>query len=102
MPEMALLMQRADIVDKYDQLEIRCSRLGGEVKFSYCRKEGGDLPCLRIITCWYPFFPVEQYLRETMTEESWNTFVGQMPKDKITTLIELVSAAKKRAKIKDQ
>ncbi|MGD1153154.1 MAG: hypothetical protein ABR911_09820 [Syntrophales bacterium] len=99
---MALLMPRADIVDKYDQLEIRCSRLGGEVKFSYCRKEGGDLPCLRIIPCWYPFFPVEQYLRETMTEESWDAFVGQMPKDKIITLIELVEAAKKRAKIKDQ
>jgi len=87
-------------VDKYYQLEIRCSRLGGEVKFSYCRKEGGDLPCLRIISCWYLFFPVEQYLRETMTEESWNAFVGQMPKDKIITLIELVEAAKKRAKNK--
>jgi hypothetical protein len=102
MLQMALLMRRADMVDSYDQLELRCSRLGGEVKFTYCRKEGGDLPCLRIISCWYPLFPIEQYLRETMTEESWNAFVGQMPKDKITTLIELVEAAKKRAKIKDQ
>lgn len=102
MPEMALLMQRADIVDKYDQLELRCARLGGEVKFSYCRKEGRDLPCLRIISCWYPFFPVEQHLKETMTAESWNAFVSRMPKDKITTLIELVEAAKKRAQIKDQ
>jgi hypothetical protein len=37
-----------------------------------------------------------------MTEESWNAFVGQMPKDKITTLIELVEAAKKRARIKGE
>jgi hypothetical protein len=37
-----------------------------------------------------------------MTEESWNAFVGQMPKDKITTLIELVEAAKKHAQIKDE
>ena len=88
-------------MDKYDQLELRCSRLGGEVKFSYCRKEGGDLPCVRIITCWYPFFPVEQYLKENMTAESWNGFVSQIPKGKITTLIELVEAAKKRAQIKD-
>jgi hypothetical protein len=36
-----------------------------------------------------------------MTEESWDAFVGQMPKDKITTLIELVESAKKRAQIKD-
>jgi hypothetical protein len=89
-------------VDKYDQLELRCSRLGGEVKFSYCRKEGGDLPCLRIITCWYPFFPVERHLKETMAAESWDTFVSQMPKDKITTLIELVEAARKRSQIKDE
>lgn len=95
-------MRRADIVDSYDQLELRCARLGGEVKFSYCRKEGGDLPCLRIITCWYPFFPVEQHLKEIMTQESWDAFVSQMPKDKITTLMELVEAAKKRAQIKDQ
>jgi hypothetical protein len=36
-----------------------------------------------------------------MTEESWNAFVRHMPKDKITTLIELIEAAKKRAQIKD-
>ncbi|MGO9136488.1 MAG: hypothetical protein ACLP9S_08565 [Syntrophales bacterium] len=99
---MALLMRRADIVAKYDQLELRCARLGSEVKFSYCRKEGGDLPCLRIINCWYHFFPIEEYLREAMTEESWNAFVGQIPKDKITTLIELIEAAKNRAQIKDE
>jgi hypothetical protein len=100
--KMALLMHRADIVDEYDRLEMRCARLGGEVKFSYCRKEGGELPCLRVINCRYPFFPIEQYLRETMTEESWNAFVGQIPKDKITTLIELIEAAKKHAQIKDE
>jgi hypothetical protein len=99
---MALLMPRADMVDKYDQLEIRCSRLGGEVNFSYCRKEGGELPCPRIVSCWYSFFPIEQYLRESMDEKSWNTFVGQMSKDKITTLIELIETAKKRSQIKDE
>ena len=83
-------------MEKYDHLELRCPRLGGEVKFSYCRKEGGDLPCLRIITCWYPHFPVEQHLRANMTKDSWDSFVGQMPKDKITTLMELIEAAKKR------
>ena len=85
------------MVDRYDELELRCLRLGGEVKFSYCRKEAGDLPCTRVISCWYPFFPVVQYLRETMAEGSWSAFIGQIPKDKITTLIELVEAAKNRA-----
>ena len=82
----------------YDHLELRCPRLGGEITFSYCRKEGGELPCLRIITCWYPFFPVEQHLRESMTADVWDNFVCQTPKDKITTLIELIDAAKSRVK----
>ncbi len=37
-----------------------------------------------------------------MTAESWNAFVGQMPKDKIATLIELIETAKKRAQFKDE
>jgi len=81
---------------RYDDLEIRCPRLGGEVKFYYCQREGGDLPCPRIITCWYPYFPVEQYLRASMAADSWDRFVGQMPKDKVTTLMELIDEAKKQ------
>jgi hypothetical protein len=82
----------------YDHLELRCPRLGGEVTFSYCRKEGGELPCLRIITCWHPFFPVEQYLRESMTADALDNFACQTPKNKITTLIGLIDAAKSRVK----
>jgi hypothetical protein len=89
-------------MEKYDHLEVRCPRLGGEVRFSYCRKEGGDVPCLRIITCWYSYFPVEQHLRAGMTADSWDSFVGQMPKDKITTLIELIEEAKKRTTQKSE
>jgi hypothetical protein len=87
---------------KYDHFEMRCPRLGGEVTFSYCRQEGGDIPCLRIITCWHPFFPVEQYLKRTMTADAWNTFVLQVPKDKIISIIELIEAAKKRAARKSE
>ncbi|HVO67833.1 MAG TPA: hypothetical protein VMT12_15255 [Syntrophales bacterium] len=89
-------------MDKYDNLEIRCPHLGGEVRFSYCRKEGGELPCLRVITCWYPYFPVEQHLRESMTAASWNSFVLKVPKDKVTTLIELIEEAKRQATHKSE
>ena len=84
-------------MDKYDNLEIRCLRLGGEVSFAYCRKEGGELPCLRVILCWHSYFPVEQYLRESMTASSWNSFILKTPKDKLTTLIELIEEAKRQA-----
>jgi hypothetical protein len=81
---------------KYDHFEMRCPRLGGEVTFSYCRREGGDIPCLRVITCWHSFFPVEQYMKKNMTEDAWNSFVNRIPKDKIITIVELIEEAKKR------
>jgi hypothetical protein len=86
----------------YDHLAIRCPKLGGEVTFSYCSKEGGDLPCLRIIDCWQVFFPVEAYLIGRMSQESWERFSRKAPKDKMSTIIELVEAAKKRAKLDNQ
>jgi len=81
---------------KYDDREIRCPRLGGEVQFSYCRRESGYLPCPRVVICWQAFFPVEQYLMENMSAEMWERFSQQQPKDKVTTLLDLIEAAKKQ------
>ena len=80
---------------KYDHLELRCPRLGGEVMFQYCKREGGDLPCPRILSCWSSFFPVEAYLRDQMSGEDWNRFTSRTPKDKVTTLLELIDRAKR-------
>jgi hypothetical protein len=85
----------------YDHLEMRCPRLGGEVPFSYCKQEGGDLPCPRIIACWQPYFPVEAYLKEKLTPAQWDRFCDQAPKHKVTTLVELIEAAKKRKGLSD-
>jgi len=41
---------------------------------------------------------VEAYLRETLTREAWECFCNQIPKDRMTTLIDLVEAAKRRWK----
>jgi hypothetical protein len=93
-----MIMGGCVAVKNYSHLEIRCPRLGGEVTFSYCEREGGDKPCMRIVTCWNPFFPVETYLKESLAQEGWERFSRQTSKDKVSTLIELVEAAKMRAK----
>jgi hypothetical protein len=85
-------------VNRNDDLEIRCPQLGHELKFSYCRREAGDLPCHRIIKCWQPFFPVESYLREILSVTQWERFSERVPPDKMTTLIDLIEQAKKRTK----
>ena len=80
----------------YDHLEIRCPRLGGQVTFAYCRREGGALPCQRSIICWQSRFPVAAFLKSVLTEADWETWVNQCPKEKMTSLLELIEAAKER------
>jgi hypothetical protein len=82
----------------YRDLVMRCPRLGGEVPFSYCEREAGDLPCRQVVRCWETIFPVETCLRETMTPETWECFCEQVPKDRMTMLIDVVEAAKRRRK----
>jgi hypothetical protein len=67
--------------------------LGGEVYFTYCEREGGELPCPRMLVCWQTFFPVERYLRWKLTLEQWERYVNQQPKTKVESLIELIEAA---------
>jgi len=82
-------------MERYDRWQIRCPRLGGEVFFHYCEREGGNLPCSRIMSCWQMFLPIENYLRETLSAEEWVRFTSQAPKDKVTSLIEMIEQAKK-------
>lgn len=75
---------------------MRCPRLGGEVPFTYCLQEAGDLPCPRIIVCWQTFFPVEAYLRKTLSPQKWEEFADRKPKGKIASLLELIEEAKSK------
>jgi hypothetical protein len=80
----------------YDHLQIRCPRLGGQVTFAYCRQEGGSLPCQRTVFCWQQRFPVEDFLKSMLNEDQWNRWNNQSPKEKMTSLIELIEGARQR------
>ena len=43
----------------FDELIIRCPSLGGEVPFSYCRKQGKGDPCPRLPRCWMARVDIE-------------------------------------------
>ena len=77
-----------------EQMQMRCPKLGGEITFAYCLKEGGEIPCPRIVNCWHPYFPVEAYLRTKLTAEQWEECFGAKPKEKMATLLELIEKAK--------
>ncbi len=77
-------------------MALRCPRLGGEITFRYCRREQGDLPCRMILRCWEGLIPVEGHLREFLTAEEWERFFSTSPKDKMTTILEIADAVRKR------
>jgi len=86
-------------MESFDDLEIRCPRLGHEVRFAYCRNEAGELPCFRVLLCWESLIPVAALLQKQMTPEAWERFCQQESRDKVSSLIELIEAAKKRGGI---
>jgi hypothetical protein len=50
--------------------------------------------------CWESFFPVETCLKESLTPEKWDRFIGHVPKDKMVTLMDLIEQAKARVREK--
>ena len=85
-------------MEEHAERILRCPRLGGEVRFAYCEREAGELPCRMAIRCWEPHFPVEAYLRESLGPDRWDRFCAQQPKDRMTTLLEIAAAAQARRK----
>lgn len=80
-----------------DTFQIRCSKLGHQIHFSYCRKENFGLPCIKTLNCWFPHFDVEQYLREELSPEEFEQAFEKIAKPKVQTLMELIDQARKRA-----
>jgi hypothetical protein len=62
----------------YRELIMRCPRLGGEVPFSYCEREAGDLPCRQVAT-----MAEGRIVREGLriTQESVIEYLGGLPDD---------------------
>lgn len=75
---------------------IRCPRLGHQIGFSYCRSERGELPCFKILDCWYLHFDVEAYMRQQLSEEEWEKAFTRSGKTKMMSLLDLIEDAKKR------
>ena len=93
-------MKISDIPVPDDEFKIRCPKLGHEIVFSYCRSESGELPCRKVLDCWHPYFKVESYFREILSEDQWKAVFETPPKPKMLTLLELIEQAKNRQKDK--
>ena len=83
-------------IDKHDKLKIRCRMLGHEVTFSYCRQPGGQLPCRKILDCWFETFDVEKFLRQHYSPEDIQSILTPS-KPKLTSIVDLIEQARKNS-----
>ena len=80
----------------FDELEMRCPRLGGPVSFGYCRREAGDgTPCFKVLDCWWQRFDVAGHLAACLPPETFAALHRPQTASKVTSLIDLIEQAKK-------
>ncbi|MFC1523206.1 hypothetical protein ACFL6N_00305 [Thermodesulfobacteriota bacterium] len=69
---------------------IRCPKLGHQIYFGYCRRENMGIPCMKTLDCWYPHFPVVDFLRRELTPDEWKDAFEQPLKPKMVSLVEIL------------
>ena len=82
--------------EAFDHLELRCPQLGGEVTFGYCRKLQEGLPCNRALVCWELKFPVIDYFRLVLKDETFERIFATPSKSRVEKFLDTVDQAKKR------
>jgi len=83
-------------------MERRCPRLGGSVRFGYCLDVSDDtLPCFKICDCWWEYFDVVDYLKNRLSDRDFENLMKSRPKPKIAGLLQLIEQAQKRSCIDD-
>ncbi len=84
------------MLTQHDALSRRCPMLGHEIPFSYCRQPGQDVPCRKILDCWYESIDIRSFVTQNYSEEICNS-LGQPPKPKALSILELVEQARRNA-----
>jgi hypothetical protein len=84
-------------VHQIEEKERRCPRLGSVISFRYCMISGSDnLPCIKILDCWWETFDVESYLKEQMTDPTFKRLIkaAQAQPNKIGSIVEIANMAR--------
>lgn len=85
------------MIDRYDQLEIRCPMLGHPLTFHYCRTTSNAAPCRKLFDCWFERIAVREYAEEFLDPQTIDVIV-QPPKSKMVSLLELIDRARESQK----
>ena len=75
--------------------------LGHHVTFAYCRAGLSSQPCRKIFDCWFQTFDINKFMKEHFTDEEIKAILAP-PKDKMTSIIELIQKAQQNSEKSDQ
>ena len=85
------------MITDHDKRKRRCPRLGNDVPFSYCRKPGEDIPCSKILDCWWEMFDINAFMQENYSKEILEE-ISKPPQMKTTSLLEMIQQVEKQIK----
>jgi len=85
------------MIDRYDSSRAHCRKLGHHLEFVYCRTVSDGLPCSKIFDCWFTSLPIAEFINQHYSAEEISRIFAP-PKDKITSILELVDKAQQSEK----
>jgi len=85
------------MIEEYDKQEGYCKILGHFLTFDYCRTSNKNLPCGKVLDCWFQQFPVEKYIQDNYSAEERKKMF-EPPKPKVLSLTEILEQAQERLK----
>ena len=81
-----------------DTLERRCPRLGGPVRFAYCKScETDRSACFKIFDCWWERFDVVAHMQACLTPEAFEELRTRRPQPKVASLLDIVRRVQQEA-----
>jgi len=82
------------MINSHDQKETYCRMLGHTLSFNYCRTVNEELPCRKVLDCWFEIFPIQEFiLKNYLKEEQKKIFAP--PKPKLASLISILNNIQK-------
>jgi hypothetical protein len=88
------------MIERYDEREIYCRKLGHCLSFGYCRATHSGLPCGSIVSCWNGRIPLEQFLSEHYPDHLERILAPPPPK--LVSLVETIQRVEARRKEADE
>lgn len=82
------------MIEVYDSREGYCRKLGHYVEFKYCRGANNNIPCYKIMDCWFERLPIENFMQQHYSASSINK-IFTPPAPKIASILDIIDRVKR-------